>query len=71
MMNRKNFVIYFENDQLIYSTTKDWARQHDEEFPNFNFDVKMPTTDEISIHLVKNHGYTRIENENRVVTIQL
>lgn len=70
-MNRKHFVIYFEKEQLISTVPKDWARLHEDEFPKFNFENKMPTTDEISAHLIKNYGFTRIENEHRVITIQL
>lgn len=70
-MNRKHYVIFFENEELIQTTPKDWAREHEDEFPNFNFNEKMPTTDQISAHLVQNYGYTRIEGRNRVVTIEL
>lgn len=70
-MNRDHYVIYFENGILTHTRPKDWARQHQEEFPTFNFKKKLPTTDEISTYLIKKYGFTRIESENRVVTIQL
>lgn len=71
-MNRKHYVIYFdENKQIIYTTPKEWAREHEEEFEGYNFKIKMPTTDKISAYLVANYGYTRIESQNIVVTIQL
>lgn len=71
MKNRNHYVIYFEKDQIITTTPKDWARLNEDKFPSYNFSEKMPTTDEISAFIVKNYGYTRIENENRVITIQL
>ena len=71
MKNRNHYVIYFENNQLRQTTPKEWARIHESEFPKYDFKIVMPTTDEISAHLVKNCGFTRIESENRVVTIQL
>jgi len=70
-MNRKHYVIYFENEILIETTPKDWAREHPEDFPEYNFEEKMPTSDKISAHLIKEFGFTRIESENRVITIQL
>tara|TARA_R110001583_G_scaffold94340_2_gene237795 strand:- start:949 stop:1164 length:216 start_codon:yes stop_codon:yes gene_type:complete len=71
MVNRKHYVIFFENDQLIHTTPMDWARNNPEAFPKYNFDVEMPTPNKISSYLVKELSFTRIENENCVVTIQL
>jgi hypothetical protein len=71
-MNRKHYVIYFDdNKQLIYTTPKDWARDHENEFPDYNFEIALPTTDKISAYLISNYGFTRIESQNVVITIQL
>ena len=40
-------------------------------YQDYNFEVKMPTTDNISAYLVSNYGFTRIESQNVVLTIQL
>lgn len=71
MKNRSHHVIYFDSNQLIHTTPKEWARQHEGEFSKFDFKKKMPTTDVISDYLIKKHGFTRIESENRVITIHL
>lgn len=71
-MNRKHYVINFdENKQLFYTTPKDWAREHEDEFQDYDFEIEMPTTDVISAYLVATYGYTRIESQNIVITIQL
>ena len=70
-MNRKHYVIYFENDTLIETTPKEWARANPELFSEYNFSNQMPTTDAISAYLVKNLNFTRIENVTRVITIEL
>ena len=71
MKNRNHYVIYFEKDKLIQTTPKDWARNHKDEFKKFDFVKSVPTTDVISAYLIKKYGFTRIESENRVITIQL
>jgi hypothetical protein len=70
-MNRRHYVIYFDDELLIETTPKDWARENENLFPDYNFDVEMPTSNKIESYLVAEKGFTRIESKNRVITLEL
>lgn len=68
-MNRKHFVIYLLNNEIITTTPKDWSRANENHFQDFNFmnGNNTPTTDVIESYLILNLGFTRVENDNAVV----
>ncbi|MBK9224045.1 MAG: hypothetical protein IPO23_04185 [Flavobacterium sp.] len=51
---KKHLVIYFENDILISKSVKDWARENQNYFRNYDFLTPntTPTSVEIDLFLV-------------------
>ena len=68
-INKKHFII-FNNGGIISSTTpKDWARAHQNFFPNKNFSDSnnTPTVEEIENFLAQNLNFKKLSNEEIVV----
>jgi hypothetical protein len=69
MMNKKHFVIYFENGKAITKTSREWAEENQECFPNYV--NKTPTSNEIDRYLVDKLGYSLTSDEERFVCFKL
>jgi len=67
--NKKHFIIFNNGGVISATTPKDWARAHQEYFPNKNFlnSDDTPTVNEIENYLVNNLGFGRAENDEIVI----
>ena len=73
-MNKKHFVIYYNENKILTETTpKNWARDNQVKFTNFDFSTNetTPTTEHINSYLINNQGFTRIEDEAKVICFKL
>lgn len=67
-------LIIFNNGGVVSATTpKDWARAHQDNFPNHAFDnaATTPTTNAIEAHMTNNLGYEEIGNDDIVILYRL
>ena len=72
-MNKKHHTIYFdENNNLIHTTPKEWARANRDCFGKYNFlnNENTPVTETINRFLIENRGFNRIESATRVICIK-
>lgn len=72
-MNRKHIIIYYENNRLIETTPRNWARLNQGYFPNYTFlnSNSTPVSEAVNNVLVNQLGFTRIENEEKVICFKL
>lgn len=60
----KHFVIYFENATQVTTTPREWARQNQVHFPNYDFSSNdtrnTPNTETVARYLLGN-GFKFIE----------
>lgn len=70
--NKKHFILYNNGGVISATTPKDWARAHQEVFPEFDFtnSENTPTVDQIESFLVNNRRFSRIENQEIVIHYQ-
>ena len=68
-MNKHHYVVYFENGVAITKTSKEWARDNQEHFQNYN-NIK-PTSNEIDHYLVDNLGFSLIADDEKFVCFKL
>ncbi len=70
----KHFVIYFEDTEQMTTTPREWARQNQSCFPNFNFSdsdtSNTPSTDTVARHLLRT-GFKLIEFDNNKLYVRL
>ena len=68
-VNKKHFIIFNNGGVISATTPKDWARAHQGEFPNNNFDNSdnTPTVNEIENYLTDNLGFRKVENDEIVI----
>ena len=68
-VNKKHFLL-FNNAGVVSATTpKNWARAHQNSFPNYSFDdaENTPKTEEIEKYLEEILKYKRVENNEIVI----
>ncbi len=72
-MNKRHYVVYFDEitNQAITKTSRDWARDNQDYFPNYNFINNSPTPNEIDHRLVSEYGYTLISDDEKFVCFKL
>lgn len=72
-MNKRHFVVYFENNVAITKTSKDWARENQEHFPNYSFinSDNEPTSNAIDLYLVDKLGFTLVSDDEKFVCYKL
>lgn len=70
-MNKKHFVIYFDENkkEAVTKTSREWAMEHPEIFPVFN--NKVPTSNAVDHFLVDKCGYTLISDDDKFVCFKL
>jgi hypothetical protein len=68
-MNKKHFVIYFENGNAITKTSREWAEENQDCFPNYV--NTTPTSNEIDRYLVDKLGYTLTSDKEKFVCFKL
>jgi hypothetical protein len=68
-MNKKHFVIYFENGKAITKTSREWAEENQDRFPNYI--NTTPTSNEIDRYLVDKFGYTLTSDKEKFVCFKL
>ena len=68
-MAKKHFMIFNNGGVVSATTPKDWARAHQQAFPNHTFadPNSTPTTDVIEAYLTNNLGFRRVENQEIVI----
>lgn len=71
-MNKKHFVVYFQNENAITKTSKEWAEENQQYFPRFTFTGSdKPTSDAIDKFLVSELGFTLISDYQKFVCFKL
>ena len=71
-MNKRHYVVYFENEVAITKTSREWARENQGHFKNFNFiNNNEPTSNIIDHYLVDNLGFTLISDDEKFVCFKL
>lgn len=72
-MRKKHYVVYFENTNLIFKTSKEWASENQHYFPNHTFvdSANTPTSNAIDLLLVDNLGFTLVADEEKFVCYKL
>ncbi|MDD2674213.1 MAG: hypothetical protein PHF81_04980 [Flavobacterium sp.] len=73
-MNKKHYVIYFDENENKAVTKKsiDWARDNQDYFkPKYNFIDKLPTPNKIDHFLVDELGYTLVSDDEKFVCFKL
>ena len=68
-MSKKHYVVYFQNENTITKTSKEWAKDNQECFPNYA--NKVPTSNEIDRYLVDNFGFTLTSDDEKFVCFNL
>lgn len=68
-MNKKHFVVYFENGEVKTMTSRDWAKENPNHFKVFN--KKNPTSNQIDHYLVENMGFTLIADDEKFICFKL
>lgn len=68
-MSKKHYVVYFQNESAITKTSKEWAEDNKECFPNYV--KKIPTSNEIDRYLVDNFGFTLTSDDEKFVCFKL
>lgn len=68
-MSKKHYVVYFQNENTITKTSKEWAKDNQECFPNYA--IKIPTSNEIDRYLVDNFGFTLTSDDEKFVCFKL
>lgn len=72
MMNKKHYVVYFENGKAITKTSKEWSEDNQECFPKFTFiGENKPTSDAIDKYLVSENGFTLTSDNEKFVCYKL
>jgi hypothetical protein len=68
-LNKKHFIIYNNGGVISCTTPKDWARAHQECFPNKDFSNSdnTPRVDEIENYLTQHRNFKRVANDQIVV----
>lgn len=72
-MNRKHFVVFYDGEVLVETTPRNWARLNQVFFPNYTFENNdtTPVSEAVNTFLVTQLGFTRIENDEKVVCFKL
>lgn len=72
-MRKKHYVVYFENGNIIFKTSKDWAFENQHHFPTFSFvdSANTPTSNAIDLYLVDNLGFTLVADDEKFVCYKL
>lgn len=70
-MNKKHYVIFFEDERAKTLLSKDWARNNQHCFPEYDFNSKAPTSNTIDHYLVENLGFTLISDNEKFVCFKL
>ncbi len=72
-MNKKHYVIYFDENkkEAVTKTSREWARDNQNHFPDYNFIENIPTSNTIDHFLVDRLGYTLISDDDKFVCFKL
>lgn len=73
-MRRKHFLIYHEQNKLITTTPRKWARKNKHYFPNHSFTDKQnnhPITDEIVSYLENNFSFKTVSDNTIAIHYNL
>ncbi|WP_291098488.1 MULTISPECIES: hypothetical protein [unclassified Flavobacterium] len=72
-MNKKHYVIYFDENinQAVTKTSREWARDNQNHFPDYDFIESIPTSNTIDHFLVDELGYTLISDDEKFVCFKL
>jgi hypothetical protein len=72
-MNRKHIVLFYDGDNLIETTPRNWARNNQSYFSNYTFENSdsTPVSEAVNIVLVNQLGFVRIENNVKVICFKL
>ena len=67
--NKKHFIIFNNGGVISSSTPKDWARAHQNLFPNKDFSDSnnTPTVEEIETFLTEELNFKKLSNDEIVV----
>lgn len=67
--NKKHFIIFNNGGVISATTPKDWARAHQDCFPNKDFldSTTTPTVDEIEDYLTNELNFKKIANDEIVI----
>ncbi len=68
-INKKHFIIFNNGGVICATTPKDWARAHQNYFPNKDFSDSnnTPTVKEIETYLLEFLGFKRLNNNEMVI----
>ncbi len=71
----KHFAIYFENGNQVTTALREWARQNQTFFPNYDFINSdwqhTPTTDIVAKYLCNTMGFKEVNFQNERLHIKL
>jgi hypothetical protein len=71
-MNKKHFVIFWENGIVKSLRSKEWADQNRECFNKYSFiGNDIPTSNEIDRYLVTERGFTLVADSEKFVCFKL
>jgi hypothetical protein len=64
-MSKKHFIVYFQNEKAITKTSKEWAEENKEYFPNYANNI--PSLTEIDLYLVDNLGFSMVSDNEKYI----
>jgi hypothetical protein len=70
-MNKKHYVIFFENGKAVTMTSKEWADNNKNCFKNSFIGNDIPTSNEIDRFLVNERGFTLVADNEKFVCYKL
>ncbi len=70
-MNKKHYVIYFENGIVKTFKSKEWAEENRECFKHSFIGQDVPTSNEIDRYLVSEKGFSLISDNEKFVCFKL
>lgn len=70
-MNKKHYVIFFENGKAVTMTSKEWAENNKNCFKNTFIGKDVPTSNEIDRFLVSERGYSLISDMDKFICFKL
>jgi|TARA_R110000796_G_scaffold63858_1_gene147666 hypothetical protein len=68
-INKKHYLLFNDAGVVNATTPKNWARAHQDRFPNYSFDdtENTPRTKEIERYLEETLRFRRVENDEIVI----
>ncbi|MEI8087375.1 MAG: hypothetical protein WCG93_14290 [Paludibacter sp.] len=71
-MAAKHFMIYYQKGSGTYIVTepRPWARENKHHFPDYDFVIKHPTSNEVDEWLIKNKNFKKVINTNEIILVQ-